>query len=133
MGSSEGVITSRAGGKFFVSFLKGIIVSLIISLVGILVFAVVLKFVDLSPMVIKIVNQVIKFLSILFGVKVFLKKDKSKGILKGAIIGLSYTIFSYLVFSLLVANFSFGLNLIFDVIFSIIAGAICGVIFVNGR
>lgn len=113
--------------------IRGLLVSISISLIAILVFAVVLRFVSLPDIVIKIINQVIKVLSILFGVKTTLKRDKSKGLIKGAVLGFLYTITSYLLFSILIASFGFGLSFLYDLIFSAIVGLICGIIFVNAK
>ncbi len=113
--------------------IRGLLVSISISLIAILVFAVFLRFVSLPDIVIKIINQVIKVLSILFGVKATLKKDKSKGLIKGIASGVLYTITSYLVFSVLIASFNFGLSFLYDIIFSALVGLICGVIFVNAK
>jgi len=112
---------------------KGCLIALCVSLIGILLFAVVLRFINISDTLIKIINQIIKVVSVLLGVKVCLKKDKSKGLVKGSCVGAVYTITSYLVFSLLVASFSFGLSIIYDLIFSSLIGLICGVIFVNSK
>ena len=117
--------------KNFLQILKGVGVSLVVSLVGILVFAFVLRFVNIGDNLIKIINQVIKVLSVLLGVSLTLKKDKTKGLLKGAGVGALYTLLAYLVFSVLVGNFNFGLSLVFDTIFAAVIGLICGVIFVN--
>lgn len=119
--------------NIFSGFIKGVLVSLLATLIGIFLFALVLRFVDLNTVVIKIVNQVIKILSVLFGVKVCLKCNKSKGLLKGAVVGVLYTVLSYLIFSLLVSSFSFGLNLVYDILFLGVAGVVCGVIFVNSK
>lgn len=113
--------------------IRGLLVSISISLIAILIFAVLLRFVTLPDIVIKIVNQIIKVLSILFGVKATLKKDKSKGLIKGIVLGILYTFTSYLVFSVLIASFSFGLSFLYDIIFSALVGLICGVIFVNAK
>lgn len=117
--------------KNFLQILKGVGVSLVVSLVGILVFAFVLRFVNIGDNLIKVINQVIKVLSVLLGVSLTLKKDKTKGLLKGAGVGVLYTLLAYLVFSVLVGNFNFGLSLVFDTIFAAVIGLICGVIFVN--
>ena len=119
--------------SFFTALLKGVFVGLIISVIGILLFAFVLKFVALNDTVIKIINQIIKVLSVLFGVMVVLKKDKSQGLIKGALVGCLYTLSSYFLFSLLVASFNFSLTIIYDLIFSGVVGLICGVIFVNTK
>ena len=112
---------------------KGCLIALCVSLIGILLFAVVLKFVSVGDTLIKIVNQIIKVVSVLLGVKVCLKKDKSKGLMKGSCVGAVYTITSYLVFSILIASFSFSLSIVYDLIFSSVIGLICGVIFVNSK
>ena len=129
--SSELAIKNKGG--VVSCFIKGVLVSLLVTLAGIFLFALVLKFVDLNALVIKIVNQIIKILSVLFGVKVCLKGNKSKGLLKGGVIGVLYTVLSYFIFSLLVSNFSFGLNLLYDILFLGLAGVVCGVIFVNSK
>ncbi len=110
---------------------RGVLVSISISLISILLFAVLLRFINFPDIVIKIINQIIKVLSILFGVKVTLKRDKTKGLLKGVLLGIIYTITSYLVFSILIASFGFSISFLYDLIFSSIVGLICGVIFVN--
>ena len=106
--------TSGGAKDFFLSLTRGVLVALSASLVFILLFAVLLKFFELSDMAIKIVNQVIKILSVCFGVGISLKRDKKRGILKGLLVGVLYTIVSYLVFSLLVASFVFSKAIIFD-------------------
>ena len=62
------------------------------------------------------------------GVRITLKNDKTKPLLKGLFVGVLYTLLSYFVFSLLVSSFSFGLNLIYDILFLGIAGLLCGAI-----
>ena len=124
MSSSKAVIKSGTMS----SVAKGVLISICVSLVGIFAFALVLKFVNIGDLAIKIVNQVIKILSVFFGVKVALKKDKSRALIKGLVVGVLYTVLSYFIFSLLVATFSFGLNLIYDILFLGIAGVLSGVI-----
>ncbi|MBQ3047729.1 MAG: TIGR04086 family membrane protein [Clostridia bacterium] len=119
--------------NIFSCFIKGIFVSLITTLIGIFLFALILKFVNLGDTIIKIVNQIIKILSVLFGVKICLKGNKTKGLLKGIVVGVLYTVFSYFIFSILVSNFAFGLNFLYDILFLGLAGLVCGVIFVNGK
>ena len=115
------------------SMLKGVFGAIIISVVGILLFAVVLKFADVSEMVIKIVNQVIKILSVFFGVKICLKNNKEKALIKGFCLGGLYTVLSYLIFSLLSSSFSFGLSFVFDLLFAGVFGVIFGVLFANNK
>ena len=122
---------TRSSGGAIWSVAKGTILSLCISLVGVLVFAFCLKFTSLSDKLITPINEVIKGLSILIGVFVGLRKQKKFGLLCGLVVGLLYTIFAFVIFSLLSGSFIFDKTLMYDVIFGSIIGAICGIICVN--
>ena len=131
---NDAVVDKRARGSakdFFLSITRGVLVALSVSLVCILLFAVLLKFFDMSDMGIKIANQVIKIVSVALGVGVSLKRDKKNGIAKGLLIGVLYTVVSYLVFSLLTSSFVFSKTIIFDTLFLGLSGMIFGIIFVN--
>ena len=114
-------------------YIKGIGYGVAISIAGVLLLALVYRMTAMSDITIKIINQIIKVLSIFVGVMVCMKGDRSKGLIKGGVVGLCYTLVTYIVFSLLSSSFSFGLNFIFDMIFGVIMGCICGVIGVNGK
>lgn len=111
--------------------LKGVLTALAITIIGILVFSVIYKFCNFSDNIIKIVNQVIKILSIFLGTLVVLKNNKTKGMIKGAIVGVIYMIFTYILFCLLVNTFSISISLLFDLIFASIVGVVSGIILVN--
>jgi len=113
------------------SLIKSVLISVCVSLVGILIFAVILKFCDMSQGVVKTVNQIIKVISIFAGTYYCLKDQKSYGYLKGLIIGLSYTVIAFLVFSMLDGAMSFSKTLVFDILFGGIIGVICGVFCAN--
>lgn len=115
------------------ALVKGTIISVVVSLVGILLFALVLKFIDISDNVIRIVNQVIKVLSILLGVRSTLKVCPTKGLFKGIIVGILYTIFAYVIFSFLSTSISFDLTTLIDLLFGGIMGGICGIIMNNAK
>ncbi|MDR0850373.1 MAG: TIGR04086 family membrane protein [Christensenellaceae bacterium] len=116
---------------FALSVLKGVLVSLCITLVLILLFAVILRFVDMNDTLVSTVNQIIKVVSVFLGVMASLKKNSVKGLYKGMMIGILYTFLAFLVFSLLDGSFAFGVTLIFDLLFALIIGAVCGLICVN--
>ena len=118
-------------GNLLLSIVKGVVVGLCVALVGILFFAFILRFTNISDKIIAPVNQVIKGVSIFFGVFIGLKKHKSMGLLSGFLIGLFFTIAAFLVFSILDGAFSFDRTLVNDIIFGSIIGAICGIICVN--
>ncbi len=119
--------------SFFLITLKGALYALSVCLIGILIFAFILRFVAVGDALIKPINQVIKTFSILIGTFVALKKSKDMGLISGLIIGLLFTIISFLAFSILDGHFEFGISLLNDCLFGSIVGGICGIIAVNLR
>lgn len=115
------------------AMLKGGLIAIVVSLVCILIFAFIVKIFGLSDGVLKVVNQVIKVVSILIGTFAGLAKETEKGLLKGLLIGLFYTFFAFVVFSALNGKFDFDKSLLTDILFGGITGAICGVIAVNTK
>lgn len=115
------------------NILKGVFSAVSCSLVLVLLLAIIYRFVDMSDGLIIVLNQIIKILSILFGCYVCFKIDKSKGMLKGAILGAIYTIVAFFVFSILSSSFSFNMSLIYDIFFASVIGLVGGIIFVNVR
>ena len=115
------------------SVLKGALIALSFSLIAILVFAFILRFVAIPDSAIKPVNQGIKILSVLFGVFVGLKKNKEMGLISGLLIGFLYTIVAFIAFSILDGGFEFSITFVNDLLFGAITGAICGIIAVNFR
>ena len=122
---------TNSSNQLVKTLIKGSLVSLCISLVGILVFAFILKFTNIPESVIAPVNQVIKGLSVFIGVFIGLKKSKEMGLVSGLLIGLVYTILAFFVFSILAGSFVFDRTLLNDIIFGAIMGSICGIICVN--
>ena len=110
---------------------KGVLIALCFSLVGILIFAFVLKFTNISASVIVPINQIIKGVSIFFGVFIALKKQRETGLVTGLLIGLIYIVVAFLVFSALSGQFNFDATLLNDSVFGAVIGAICGIICVN--
>lgn len=117
--------------SIFLSIVKGSLIALCVSLVGILIFAFCLKFTSLSDKLITPINQVIKGISIFFGVFLGLRKRKDKGLVGGLMIGLIYTIVAFLVFSLLSSSMIFDMTFVYDMIFGTLIGGICGIITIN--
>ena len=107
---------------------KGTLIALCISLVLVLIFAFLLKFTNISDSAISPINQVIKGISIFFGVFIGLKKSKELGLVSGLLIGFIYTFLAFFVFSILSGSFSFDVTLLTDIVFGDVIGAICGII-----
>ncbi len=110
----------------------GVGVAVIVSLVLILVFALLIKWFDLSDSVITPANIIIKILSIAVGI-VFVTKDGKSGAKRGALLGAVYIILCFGVFSLLNKSLIIGMSLLYDFILGVASGAILGIIAVNLR
>lgn len=106
------------------------LVATIVSLGLILIFALFIKWFNLSDGVIAPINIVIKIISIAVGV-IMVTRDGKGGIKKGSIVGASYIVLCYLIFSALLGSFSLGVSNLWDILLGVVSGGILGVIFVN--
>lgn len=112
----------------FLSILKSCLIGIVFTLIGVVLFAVVLKFTDLSSSSIAYVNNIIKGISIFVIVLLIKRASNEKLLIRAGIGGIIYAILSFIIFSLLNGNFRFGANVIFDVLFAIIVAVIASVI-----
>ena len=109
--------------------IRGVLLSLLFSLLLVLVFALIIRWVDLDEKTIIPVNYAIKFLSLFLGVMIGFKNRKN-GILKGAIVGLIFILLTFLIFSAMNGFKDVKFNWL-DLAFLPLGGAIIGVIRVN--
>lgn len=70
--------------------IKGLLVAVAVSAVGILLFALLMQWLKPSDTVIRVFNQVLKLLSIAIGVYAAVGRAGEKGLIRGAAIGLLY-------------------------------------------
>ncbi len=113
--------------------IKGSFWGVAFSLVCVLIFAFVIKFTSISENVIQPVNQIIKGASILFACFVVGKHVQKQGWIVGIFTGLLYTFLAYIIFSILDGSFSFGLNVLNDIVFGSVMGMIAGIICISLR
>lgn len=125
MKNNENVLSSN---HTLLNFIKGIFVSLIFTLAAILIFALLVKTFGITDGLIKPINQVIKFVSILIGVYSMFKSMSRKNLLNAIFFGAIYTILAIVLFNLLNGSFNFDLTVFSDVVFGGIAGLISGII-----
>lgn len=110
------------------SIIKCVLIGIITTLIGIVIFSVVLKFADLSSMVISYVNDVIKGFSIFIMVMCIKRKGEGNLLIRALIAGAVYAILSFVVFSILNGGFVFDLSFVYDLLFAVIVSAIVSVI-----
>ena len=111
------------------SMIKSVGVALAVSLLGAIVFAVVLRSCSLSDTVIYPVNQTIKSVALALGV--FLFTQGEKGWIKGSISGVLFTAVSYLAFAAIGGDFSLSWLIFAELFLGAFVGALSGIIAVN--
>ena len=122
--------TVSVGGKIIFGYIKALMLSLIITFASIILFAFIIKWANLSDEIISPVNLVIKAISVFVGAFVF-TRGQTKGIFKGFLFAVLYTLIAFVVFSSLAGGFVIGLGLIADLAFTGTVGAVAGILGVN--
>ena len=116
--------------NLFTDVLKGLLLSIIIGVILILIFGIIVRFVPIEKNVLIGVNQAIKVLSIFLGC--FLGfKEKKFGLLKGAIVGILYTLSINLIFGIIEKNINFNVSTLIELGLGLTIGIISGIIAVN--
>ena len=108
--------------KTFFDFLKGIIISLIFTLVSILIFALVLQLFSTNLSIIKPVNLAIKALAVIIAVIVGARGEKL--LLKGLILGVLVHLISFLVFGIIAGQLVFSSSLIWESLLYLVVGGL---------
>lgn len=111
------------------TIIKSCLFGLIVTLIGTVILAVILKFADIPNKIVSYLNDIIKAVS-LFVVVLFLKKSSSdKLLLRAVIAGVVYWVLSFIIFSVLNGGFSFDLSILFDLLFAIIVSVVATIMF----
>ena len=113
-------------------YLKGLIVSMLLSFGLVLIFAFSLKWIALNDSAIMPMNLGIKIISVIFGSMIAVKGN-NKGLFKGMGFGMVYMTVAFVSFSVLANTFMFDLSFLLDLVCSSVAGGIVGIIKVNRR
>lgn len=104
--------------------------AVLISVILALALAMVIKFTSIGDSALKIIDQAIKIISLLFGLMMGIKQP-ANGAIKGTIVGLLHAIISSLMLSLLDKS---ALGNVFDwidILFTVAIGGISGILAVN--
>lgn len=120
----------KQGNSAIMGIIEGVALSALASVVGILLFALIVKVFSLSDAVIPPVNQVIKVLSILAGTFRAVARG-SRGLFGGLIIGIAYVALGAGVYMLLDGGLAPIGVLLADVALGAAAGGVSGVLIAN--
>ena len=117
--------------RWILDIVKTVVIAVLISMVSVLVFALIVKSVDVGEDVIGYVNIGIKILSVVIGCIVGFRRGSGYGWLKGLISGLLYVVVSFLVFSAISGEFSLADVSWLDLVTGAVVGLLSGVLTVN--
>lgn len=111
-----------------INILKCCLLGIIFTLLGIVLLAFVLKFVDLSSMVISYINDIIKGLAIFIAMLRVKKHNQDKLLIKSVFVGIIYALLTFVIFSILNGSFVFNLTFVYDLLFSVIVAVLITII-----
>lgn len=110
------------------SIAKASLVGVVVSILAVLLFAFVLKFVDLNSGTVSLIDQIIKILSIAVAVFVLSKSNGEGLLIKGIAVGAIYSIFAFIVFSVLNGGINFSVATLTDIVFSAMIGGVTAIL-----
>lgn len=110
---------------------KGLIVSLILTIIALILLALILKLTSLSQFKLPMLNNLVLIVAVAIGALYASKKSKENGWLMGALIGLVYYLFIILLNFIFIKDANFSLLLILKLLMSVFSGAIAGIIGIN--
>ena len=119
--------------KNYIYILKGVIISIIFTLVFLFVFSILLTYTNINEKFTNPTIIVITAISILIGSSIGNIKVKKNGLLNGALIGGIYLMIIYIISSIINNNFLITKESIIMIIAGMIFGMIGGIIGVNKK
>ncbi len=110
---------------------RGLLAAVAVTVLGVVVFALAIKWLNISDTIISVMNQALKLISIFIGVRACVGRGGTGGVTKGALVGLLYMVLGVLAYV-----FLSGLSLtpsayLADLGMGIAAGGLCGIIMAN--
>lgn len=113
--------------------IKGSAFSIVITLIGLLVYSIILSYTSISETTMPATIIIVTAVSILIGSTISTANIKKNGILNGVLVGIIYIAIIYLISSIVTGNFLLNTNSIIMVIASVLTGALGGIIGVNKK
>ena len=117
--------------KSSVKIIKGTVISIILSLILLTIYAALLSYTSISESTMVPVIITITGISILIGSSISSMHIKKQGMLNGALVGLIYMLTIYILSSIFLSSFELTVNSIIMIAVGIVTGMIGGIIGVN--
>lgn len=118
----------RRQSSLWAQLLRGLLCAVAVTLVCVLLFALLMQWLKPSDSAIRIVNQLIKLGAIFAGVKVMLGRERERGLVKGALLGLCYMGIGVALYALLSGQQLPFTAYLSDIAMGVAGGGICGAI-----
>lgn len=119
--------------KNLTTVLKGTMISILLTLILLFIFAVVLTYTNISESTIPAVIIVITAISLLMGSSIANRKIRKNGLINGAIIGVIYLLIIYIISSIISGTFGMNFRSILMVFIGILFGILGGIVGVNTK
>lgn len=113
--------------------IKGSAFSIIITLIGLLIYSIILSYTSVSESTIPTIVIIITAISVLIGSTISTSNIKKNGIINGMFVGVIYIAIIYLLSSIVTGNFLLNITSIIMIITSVLTGALGGIIGVNKK
>jgi putative membrane protein (TIGR04086 family) len=111
-----------------VNILKSSLIGVVVSILLVLLFAFVLKFIDLNSNAISLIDQIIKVISVFVAVLILNRVNDENLLLKSILIGAVYSVITFIVFSILNGGFNLSFGIFTDIAFSALVGGISAIL-----
>ena len=119
---------TRGVQPVWMTWLMGLGAAVLVTLLGVAVFALLMQWIRPSDQVIRVFNQVLKLLSIAAGVWVAVGRSGEGGLLRGALIGLVYMTLGVAMYALLTGQGAPVASYLADAGMGVAAGGIVGLL-----
>ena len=114
----------KVKSKNFIKIIKGAIISIILTLILLTIYAALLSFTSISEGTMVPVVLIVSAVSILIGSSMSSINIEKQGMLNGGLVGLIYVLFIYILSSIFLTGFRLDLNSIIMIVISIVTGMI---------
>lgn len=121
----------RAGAPVWLRLIRGLGVSVLVTIAGVAIFALLMQWIRPADGTVRIFNQVLKLLSIGAGVYVAVGRGQEGGLLRGALVGLLYMAVGVGLYALLSGQAAPVTAYLADLAMGVAAGGIVGMILSN--
>jgi len=113
------------------SLARGLLASVAVTVLGVVIFALLIKWMSLSDTVISVMNQALKLAAVFVGSRACIGRGGTGGVVKGALVGLAYMMLGIIGYAFLSGLTLSSSAYLADLGMGVAAGGLCGMIMSN--